>query len=112
MTEALPIPATALLPIVLMPILGIGTVEQSAAPYAHPFIFLFMGGFMIALAMQRWGLNRRIALDHYSLHRLLQDLWSVQRSSSLVSNTAATLVLLPVALSVIDLVPAIEVVAG
>lgn len=115
MTEALPIPATALLPIVLMPVLGIGTVEQSSAPYAHPFIFLFMGGFMIALAMQRWGLNRRIALTiirfigtrpasivaGFMVSSALLSLW--------VSNTAATLVLLPVALSVIDLVPAIEV---
>lgn len=61
-TEAIPIPATALLPIVLIPGLGLGTVSQATSPYAHPIIFLFLGGFTLGLAMQRWDLHRRIAL--------------------------------------------------
>ena len=61
-TEAIPIPATALLPIVLVPALGLGTIGQATAPYANPIIFLFLGGFTLGLAMQRWNLHRRIAL--------------------------------------------------
>src|SRR5690554_4949535 len=62
-TEAIPIPATALLPIVLVPALGLGTVAQATTPYANPTIFLFMGGFVLGLAMQRWNLHKRIALS-------------------------------------------------
>src|SRR5690606_20405981 len=58
-TEALPIPATSLLPIVLIPALGLGTVAQATAPYANQVIFLFMGGFVLGLAMQRWNLHKR-----------------------------------------------------
>ena len=61
-TEAIPIPVTALLPIVLVPALGLGNVGQATSPYAHPIIFLFLGGFTLGLAMQRWNLHRRIAL--------------------------------------------------
>jgi sodium-dependent dicarboxylate transporter 2/3/5 len=66
MTEALPLEATALLPLVLLPLTGIyegdSAFKRAAAPYADPAIFLFLGGFMIALAIERWGLHRRIAL--------------------------------------------------
>ena len=66
MTEALPLEATALLPLVLLPLSGIyesgSAFKRAAAPYADPAIFLFLGGFMIALAIERWGLHRRIAL--------------------------------------------------
>lgn len=64
-TRALPIAVTALLPIVLFPLCtgGAVTVKSAAAPYGHELIFLFMGGFMISLAMQRWGLHRRIACE-------------------------------------------------
>src|SRR5690606_6943886 len=61
-TEAIPIPATSLLPIILVPALGLGTVKEAAAPFADPVIFLFLGGFVIGLAMQRWNLHKRIAL--------------------------------------------------
>jgi solute carrier family 13 (sodium-dependent dicarboxylate transporter), member 2/3/5 len=61
-TEALPLAATALVPLVLFPLLGIFDVQQTAAPFANPLIFLFLGGFLIALAVQRWNLHRRIAL--------------------------------------------------
>ena len=62
MTEAVELYATALLPLVALPMAGASPVREAAAPYAHELIFLFMGGFLIALAMQRWGLHRRMAL--------------------------------------------------
>ena len=52
-TEAIPIPATALLPLVLGPLLGLTTMTGAAQPYAHPIVFLFMGGFMLGLTMER-----------------------------------------------------------
>lgn len=61
-TEAIPIPATSLLPIVLIPALGLGSISQATSPYANPIIFLFLGGFTLGLAMQKWNLHRRIAL--------------------------------------------------
>lgn len=108
-TEALPIPATALLPLALFPLLGVGDFRPTASSYAHPLIFLFMGGFVIALAMERWNLHRRIALTLLSavgtgpraviggfmLATALLSMW--------VSNTATTLMMLPIGLSVVDL---------
>ncbi len=111
MTEPIPIPVTSLLPIVLLPLFGVGNVNLNASAYAHPMIFLFMGGFMIALAMQRWNLHRRIALN--MVNRIGTKPRSIiagfMISSALlscwISNTAATLMMLPVALSVVELVP-------
>ncbi len=57
MIEAMPLPATALVPIIAFPLLGVLSIDAAAAPYADPNIFLFMGGFMIALAMQKWNLH-------------------------------------------------------
>ena len=63
MTEALPLPATALIPLVVFPTLGEDiTLDKVGASYGNNIIFLFMGGFLLALAMQRWNLHRRIAL--------------------------------------------------
>lgn len=62
LTEAIDITATALLPLAVFPLLGIAGIRQAAAPYADETIFLFMGGFILALSMQRWGLDKRIAL--------------------------------------------------
>jgi len=63
LSEAVPIPVTALLPLVLFPTLGLTTMQQAASPYANEVIFLFMGGFFMARAMERRGLHRRIALS-------------------------------------------------
>jgi solute carrier family 13 (sodium-dependent dicarboxylate transporter), member 2/3/5 len=109
MTEMIPISATALLPLVLFPILGVETIQATAAPYAQPMIFLFMGGFMIALAMQRWGLHRRIALNIIRVigtrpgSIITGFMVSSAFLSMWVSNTATTMMMLPIGLSVIEL---------
>lgn len=61
-TEAIPIPATSLLPILLFPLTGVMTVGQTTAPYADPIVFLLLGGFLIALAIERWNLHHRLSL--------------------------------------------------
>ena len=60
-TEAVPIAVTALLPLVTFPLLGIANIQQAVSPFANKVIYLFLGGFIVALAMQRWDLHRRIA---------------------------------------------------
>ncbi|MCC5952458.1 MAG: SLC13/DASS family transporter [Acidimicrobiia bacterium] len=108
MTEAISIPATALIPIVAFPLLGVATIEEAAAPYANPLIYLFLGGFAMALAMQRWGLERRIALVALRAvgtrpTRLIGGFMVVTALLSMwVSNTATAAMMLPVALSVVD----------
>ncbi|GAA4749807.1 SLC13 family permease [Modestobacter marinus] len=110
MTEALPLPATALVPIVAFPLLGVLSVEEATAPYANPNIFLFMGGFMIALAMQKWELHRRIALLTVRAvgtkpPRLIAGFMIATAFLSMwVSNTATTVLMLPIGLSVLMLV--------
>ena len=61
-SEVVPIPVTSLLPILLVPLLGIASIKEVTAPYAHPTIYLFFGGFMLGMAMERWNLHKRIAL--------------------------------------------------
>ncbi|MFO8098089.1 MAG: DASS family sodium-coupled anion symporter [Salinibacter sp.] len=108
-TEALPISVTALLPLVLFPVLGAGSINQAATPYANPLIFLFMGGFMIALAMQRWGLHRRIALSIIRAvgtepHAIVFGFMLASAFLSMwVSNTATAMMMLPIGLSVVRL---------
>lgn len=108
-TEAVPIPVAALLPLILLPLLGVMDIKTAAAPYANPIVFLFMGGFMLALAMERWNLHRRIALNivrltgtnangiifGFMLATALLSMW--------ISNTATTVMMLPIAVSVIQL---------
>nr|NIP82090.1 anion transporter [Gemmatimonadota bacterium]NIQ57742.1 anion transporter [Gemmatimonadota bacterium]NIU77903.1 anion transporter [Gammaproteobacteria bacterium]NIX47004.1 anion transporter [Gemmatimonadota bacterium]NIY11367.1 anion transporter [Gemmatimonadota bacterium] len=109
-TEAIPIPATALLPLVLFPLLEIAPVRDAAGPYANPIIFLFMGGFMIALAMQRWELHRRIALSVVvalgtrPTRLVLGFMVATAFLSMWVSNTATAVMMMPIGLSVIGLV--------
>ena len=110
MTEAIPLSATSLLPIVLFPVLTDRTVAQATAPYANPIVFLFLGGFLIAIAMQKVGLHRRIALKTLSAvgthprRIVLGMMISTAFLSMWVSNTATTLMMLPIALSVLSLV--------
>ncbi|WP_221933565.1 SLC13 family permease [Aeromicrobium piscarium] len=115
MTEAIPIPATALLPLVIFPVLvdDVG-VDDVGASYGNNIIFLFMGGFMLALAMQRWNLHRRIALltvramgtrpsmvvAGFMLATGFISMW--------VSNTATAVMMLPIGISVLVLVANLE----
>lgn len=111
-TEAIPIPVTALLPLILFPLLGLGNIRDSAAPYSNPVILLFLGGFIIALAMQKWGLHRRVAITLISAlgtkprRIILGFLASSCFISMWVSNTATALMMLPIATSVVALLPA------
>jgi len=110
LSEAIAVYATALLPLVLLPLLGAASMKVAAAPYAHELIFLFMGGFMIALAMERWGLHRRIALatlrlaGNQPINIVGAFMFVTAALSMWVSNTATAIMLLPVATSVIALV--------
>ncbi len=112
MTEALPLPATALVPLVLFPVLGVAGIRETAAPYANPLIFLFLGGFVIAEGMQRWNLHRRIALGIITRIGtrpgavILGFLAASAFLSMWVSNTATALMMLPIGLSVVELMHA------
>ena len=110
MTEALPIAATSLLPLALFPVLGILPVQEAAAPYANPLIFLFLGGFLIALAMERWELHRRVALLTIRTvgvrpSRVIAGFMIASAGLSMwISNTATAMMMLPIGLSVVHLV--------
>jgi sodium-dependent dicarboxylate transporter 2/3/5 len=109
LTEAVPLAATALLPVVLFPLLGVADIRAATAPYANPLIFLFLGGFLLGLAVQRFGLHRRIALwillrvgtspralvGGFMLAAALLSMW--------ISNTATAIVMLPIGVSVLGL---------
>ena len=109
-TEALPVPATSLLPLVLLPMMGVSSASEASNPYTDPVIFLLLGGFIAAMAMQRWQLHRRIALNilaragghpasliaGFMVASALLSMW--------ISNTATTLMMVPIALSVAETV--------
>ena len=105
-TEAIPVAATALVPLVLFPLLGAVEMDAAAAPYADPIVFLFMGGFMLARAMEKWNLHRRIALNIVARtgsrqHMIVGGFMLATAFLSMwVSNTATTVMMLPIALSV------------
>ena len=107
MTVAIPIPVTSLLPLVLFPMLGVLPVREAAVPYANHYIFLFLGGFIIAQGIERWGLHRRIALNLIgrigtSRRRIvLAFMIATALLSMWMSNTATTVMMLPIALAVI-----------
>ena len=109
LSEAMPLAATALLPIVLFPLADVMPIREAAAPYAREYIFLFMGGFMLALAMERWNLHRRIALRTVltagtSPRRLVGGFMAASAFLSMwISNTATTVMLLPIGLSLVTL---------
>lgn len=112
MTEAIPIPVTALLPLVLFPLVGAGSIGEAAAPYANPIVFLFLGGFLIATAMIKWNLHKRMALVIINfvgtspLALIAGFMVATAFLSMWVSNTATSLMMLPVGISVIGLVDA------
>ncbi len=108
-TEAIPIPATALAPLVLLPLLGVLEMPAATAPYANHLVFLQMGGFMIAAAMQSSGLHRRVALGVVSRvgtspARLVLGFMIASAFLSMwISNTATTAMMLPIAIAVAEL---------
>lgn len=107
-TEAMPMPVVALFPLILFPILGIGKMDDVAASYANPVIFLFLGGFMIGLAIEKWNLHKRIALNIVRLtgtagnRIVLGFIMATGFLSMWLSNTATTMMMYPIALSVIQ----------
>ena len=107
--EPVPIPATALLPIFFFPFIGILNIKETTSSYANPIVFLFMGGFMIALAMEKHNLHKRIALLLINLTGtspkgiILGFMLATAALSMWISNTAATVMMLPVALSIADI---------
>ena len=108
-TEAIPIAATALLPIVLFPLLGVATVAGTTAPYANPVIYLFLGGFLIAMALESCGLHKRMALAVLRVvgtrpaNLVLGFMVATAFISMWVSNTATVVMMLPMATSVMEL---------
>jgi sodium-dependent dicarboxylate transporter 2/3/5 len=116
--ESIPIPATALLPLVLFPLLGLGEIRQTAEPFANPIIYLFLGGFIIALAMQRWNLHRRVAINLIGVMgtqpaRIIAGFLCASALVSMwVSNTATALMMLPIAQSVMHLLPGTRATRG
>jgi sodium-dependent dicarboxylate transporter 2/3/5 len=109
-TEAIPIPVTSLLPLALFPILGVTSIETAALPYANKNIYLFLGGFLIALSIERSGLHKRLAL--IMIKRLGSDgpklIGGFMLVSALISmwvmNTSTTLMLLPIGLAICSVV--------
>lgn len=110
--EALPMPAVALIPLVLFPLMGISKISEAAAPYANEVVFLFMGGFMIGLGIEKWNLHRRIALSIVQFtgtngnRIILGFILATGMISMWLSNTATTMMMLPIAASVISVVVA------
>lgn len=109
-SEATPMAVAALLPIVLFPALGIFSLSEATAPYSSPIIFLFMGGFFLALGLEEHGLHRRIALNLVKLTGtsangiILGFMLATAFLSMWISNTASTIMMLPIATSITALI--------
>ncbi len=108
-TETVSISVTALLPLTIFPLLGIMDVKEVASSYGHPIVFLFFGGFIMALALEKVNMHRRIALNIIKVTGTSPDrvvlgfMLATALLSMWISNTASTVVMLPIAVSVIQL---------
>jgi sodium-dependent dicarboxylate transporter 2/3/5 len=106
-TEAIPIPVTSLLPVVLFPLTGVVGVSGATAPYADPVVFLLLGGFLLALGIERWDLHRRIALavvgfvGVQSDRLLLGFMLATAFLSMWISNSATAMLMVPIGTAVI-----------
>lgn len=109
-TEAIPVPATAFLPIISFPVLGIASLKQATSSYANPILYLFLGAFILALAVERWQLHKRVAMAILSYtgtdgKRLIAGFMTVAALLSMwMTNTSTTMMLMPIALSVATVV--------
>lgn len=107
-TEVLPIPITSLLPVILFPAFGIMTMQESTTPYAASTIFLLLGGFIIATGLSRWNLHRRLALNilvrvgGQPASLIGGFMGATALISMWISNTASTIMMIPIALSLAD----------
>lgn len=107
-TEAIPLAVTSLIPLILFPVFGILKSDEIAGSYINSIIFLFLGGFMIALAMERWGLHKRIALKIITLFGgspnsiVFGFMVSAGFLSMWISNTATAIMMLPIAMAIIS----------
>lgn len=110
MTESVPLPVTSLLPLILFPLTGVLALDEASPSYANKFIFLFLGGFMIARAVEKWDLHRRIALltvlgAGTQPTRLIAGFMIATAGLSMwISNTASTVMMLPIGMSLVGLV--------
>lgn len=109
-TEAVPLFVTALLPLALLPLLGVENIGEAAAPFAHPVVFLLLGGFLIGLALEKWNLHRRIAfhiilnVGSRPLNLIAGKMLATAFLSMWITNTATTIMVLPIAMSLIAVV--------
>ncbi|MBC7885577.1 MAG: DASS family sodium-coupled anion symporter [Saprospiraceae bacterium] len=109
-TEAIPMPIVAILPLILFPLLKISTLEETSRSYANPVIFLFFGGFILGLAIEKWNLHKRIALNIIKKTGtggdkiVLGFILATGLLSMWLSNTATTMMMYPIALSVIAVI--------
>lgn len=109
-TEFVPLPVTSLLPIIILPSFGVVQLSKVVQPYSSSVIFLFLGGFLIALALEKWNLHRRIALRILKLMGARADnivLGFIIASAFLsmwISNTATAVMMLPIILSVVEMI--------
>ena len=113
-TEAVPIYITGVIPLIIFPLLNIFDIKEIAASYAHPLVLLFLGGFIIAAAMESSGLHKRVALKILSFFGTSPSkiiagfMFTTGMLSMWVSNTASTIMMLPIALSVISMLSSEE----
>lgn len=112
LSTPVPLQATALLPLVMLPILGVRSFDAAAAPYANNIIFLFLGGFFLAAAMERWGLHRRVAFAILGVvgtdarRVVLAFMLATGFISMWISNTATAVMMMPMAMAVLALAEA------
>ncbi|MFT4772485.1 MAG: sodium-dependent dicarboxylate transporter 2/3/5 [Cryomorphaceae bacterium] len=108
-TQVIPIGATALLPMVLFPALGVESLKSVTSNYANPIIYLFFGGFVLGLAIERWNLHQRFALailkksGNQPRKIVLGSMLATAIMSMWISNTASTMMMLPIGLSITQL---------